>query len=367
MTKLDDLAALGQSAWLDFIHRDLIDSGDLSRLVEQGLRGMTSNPSIFDQAISKSTTYDESIRQWAGQGQSVQEIYERLAFSDIQRACDLLRPVYDRTDRLDGYVSLEVSPLLAHDTQGTIEQVRTYFGAVDRPNLMIKIPATREGIPAVERMLGEGININVTLMFSIEQLNQVAEAFLSGMEKFASKDGDISHVGSVSSFFVSRVDSMIDPMLEAKGEQALLGKLGIANARLAYHRFRELFGGPRWERLSARGARIQRVLWGSTSTKNPAYPDTMYVDELIGPDTVNTIPPETLQAFLDHGRVERRVDRDLDQARTSVSALAKAGIDLNSVTDRLLDEGVEKFERSFQNLLDSLEAKRQALVPQGSD
>ncbi len=308
-----------------------------------------------------------AFEQLAEQGQTVQQIYETLAFSDIRRACDLLRPVYDRTDRLDGYVSLEVSPLLSHNTPGTIEQVRTYFGAVDRPNLMIKIPATREGIPAIERTLGEGININVTLMFSIEQLNQVAEAFMSGLEQYASQDGDLSHVSSVSSFFVSRVDSMIDPMLEVKGERGLLGKLGIANARLAYQRFRELFAGPRWESLSARGARIQRVLWGSTSTKNPAYPDTMYVDELIGPDTVNTIPPETLQAFLDHGRVERRVDRDLDQARASVSALANAGIALNSVTDRLLDEGVEKFERSFQNLLDSLEAKRRALVPQGSD
>jgi transaldolase len=366
MTKLDDLARLGQSIWLDFIHRDLLDSGDLAKLVGQGLRGMTSNPTIFDHAISKSTTYDTSIRQLAEQGHSTRDIYESLAFADIQRACDMLRPVFDQTERLDGYVSLEVNPHLAHNTLGTIEQVRSYFRTVDRPNLMIKIPATREGVPAIEDMLAEGININVTLMFSIEQLNRVAGAFLNGLERFGRHGGDVSKVSSVSSFFVSRMDSMIDPMLEGKGGADLLGKLGIANARLAYHRFRELFAGARWRALQAKGARIQRVLWGSTSTKNPAYPDTMYVDELIGPDTVNTVPPETLQAFLDHGLVERTVDRELDQARAAVARLAEIGVDMQAITDRLLDEGVVKFEQSFQDLMDSLDSKRQSLVPQGS-
>ncbi len=363
MSKLDDLAELGQSIWLDFIHRDLLTSGQLDDLVTQGLRGMTSNPSIFDQAISHGDAYDDEIKALVASGKSIQEIYESLAFADIQAACDALRSVYEKTEGLDGYVSLEVSPTLAHDTHGTIDQVRSYFEAVNRPNLMIKIPATREGIPAIEAMLGEGININVTLMFSVSQLDDVAEAFIKGLEHFRGQGGDVSGVASVASFFVSRVDSMIDRMLDERGAGELRGQLGLANARLAYHRFTQIYQAERWEALSQAGARVQRVLWGSTSTKDPAYPDTMYVDELIGPHTVNTVPPETLEAFLDHGTVARTVDRDVDGAQAAVEKLTEAGIDLDEVTDKLLVEGVQKFASAFDNLLQSLEARRTALQP----
>ena len=363
MSKLDDLANLGQSIWLDFIHRDLLTSGQLDKLVAQGLRGMTSNPSIFNQAISNSGAYDGDIKAMVAQRRTVQEIYESLAFSDIRSACDALRPVYEKTNRLDGYVSLEVSPTLAHDTDGTVQQVREYFNAVDRPNLMIKIPATPEGIPAIQAMLGEGINVNVTLMFSVGQLNDVAEAFISGLEHLREADGDLSRMASVASFFVSRVDSMIDPMLDGRGAGDLKGKLGVANARLAYHRFTEIYQSERWTALRDEGARIQRVLWGSTSTKNPAYPDTMYVDELIGPDTVNTVPPETLDAFLDHGTVARTVDRDVDGARRAVKQLGDAGIDLDDITDRLLAEGVDKFAGAFEHLLQGLENRKAELQP----
>jgi transaldolase len=363
MSKLDDLAMLGQSIWLDFIHRDLLTSGRLNQLIDEGVRGMTSNPSIFDKAISKGGTYDDDIRAMVAAGKSVQQIYESLAFADIQAACDALRPVYDRTQRLDGYVSLEVSPTLAHDTSGTIDQVRAYAAAVDRPNLMIKIPATSEGIPAIQAMLGEGINVNVTLMFSVHQLELVSEAFLAGLEQLAADDGDLSRMASVASFFVSRMDSMIDPMLDEKGETSLRGTLGLANARLAYHRFTQIYQSDRWAALRDQGARVQRVLWGSTSTKDPAYPDTMYVDELIGPDTVNTVPPETLEAFLDHGTVARTVDKDIEAAQAAVARLSEVGIDLDDITDRLLAEGVEKFAAAFDNLLKSLEARRATLQP----
>ncbi len=363
MSKLDDLAKLGQSIWLDFISRDLLNSGQLDDLVSQGLRGMTSNPSIFNQAISKAGAYDDDIKALVAKGKSVQQIYEALAFHDIQNACDALRPVYQRSDRLDGYVSLEVSPTLAHDTQGTINQVRSYFNAVDRPNLMIKIPATREGIPAIEAMLGEGINVNVTLMFSVSQLDDVSQAFISGLEHLKARGGDVSRMASVASFFVSRMDSMIDPMLDTRGVDELRGQLGLANAQLAYHRFTEIYQSERWDALSRVGARVQRVLWASTSTKDPAYPDTMYVDGLIGPDTVNTVPPETLEAFLDHGTVARTVDRDVDAARAAVEKLSSVGIELDEVTDQLLVEGVQKFASSFDNLLQSLETRRAALQP----
>ncbi len=355
MSKLDDLMKLGQSIWLDYIHRDLLTSGELDVLVSQGLRGMTSNPSIFNHALSHGDAYDDDIKALVADGRSVQQIYESLAFDDIRAACDALRRVYDRSQRLDGYVSLEVSPTLAHDTSGTIDQVRSYFKAVDRPNLMIKIPATREGIPAIEAMLGEGINVNVTLMFSVSQLDDVAEAFTTGLEHLQAQGGDLSRMASVASFFVSRVDSMIDPMLDERGATELRGKLGLANARLAYHRFTQIYKSDRWTTLSEAGARVQRVLWGSTSTKDPAYPDTMYVDELIGPDTVNTVPPETLKAFLDHGTLARTVDKDIEGARAAVQKLGEAGIELDDITDKLLVEGVQKFASAFDELLQSLE------------
>lgn len=357
MTKLNQLADLGQSVWLDFIHRGTLQSGEMQELIDIGLRGVTSNPSIFDEAISKSQDYDDQLARLAQQGKSSQEIYQEVVISDIRAACDLFRPVYESTDRLDGYISLEVSPDLAHDTGGTIDEVRSYWERVARPNLMIKIPATDEGYPAVQQMLGEGININITLMFSLEQYDAVAEAFLSGLETFRSQGGDLTQMASVASFFVSRVDTKVDQRLDELGEGDLRGVIGIANAKLAYQRFERVFSGSRWAELEAAGARVQRVLWGSTSTKDPAYPDTMYVDNLIGPHTINTIPRDTLQAFLDHGEVAQTVDQDVDQARVQVQSLRELGIDLDEVTDELLDEGVKKFADSYHDLLASIEEK----------
>jgi len=282
-------------------------------------------------------------------------------FEDIRKACDLLRPVYDRTDGLDGHGSLEVSLDLAHDTQATIKEVAHYFMSVDRPNVMIKIPATKAGIPAIQTSIAEGININVTLMFSLAQYEAVSEAYLNGLEQLIQRGGDPARVASVASFFVSRVDSKLDPLLEAVGKGDLRGKTGIANAKMAYEQFSQKFSGKRWEQLKAKGARVQRVLWGSTSTKDPEFPDTLYVDSLIGPHTINTVPPETLQAWLDHGSLARTLDRDLDEARQQVQGLAEAGIDLDQATDELLVEGVQKFADAFNSLIESLDEKRQSL------
>ncbi len=362
MTKMEAVAELGQSVWLDFIRRSYIRSGDLQALIDQGLRGVTSNPSIFKQAIAGSTDYDSALHELVDLGKSVDEIYESLVIEDIQMACDALRGVYDSTGGLDGYVSLEVRPNLAHDTQGTLAEVRHYFQTVDRPNLMIKIPATPEGMPAIQQSISEGINVNVTLMFSLRQLEQVAEAYISGLEKLKADGGDVSSTASVSSFFVSRLDSKLDPLLEERGEHDLLGTIGIANAKLAYELFQRTFSGKRWDELAASGARVQRVLWGSTSTKNPNYPDTLYVDNLIGPHTVNTIPPSTLEAFLDHGKVERTIDEDLETARGQVARLEAAGVDLDEVTDQLLKEGVQSFEDAFNALMQSIEEKREKLL-----
>lgn len=363
MTKLDQLAELGQSAWLDFIQRGFMESGEMQDLIDIGLRGVTSNPSIFDEAISESDTYDNQLARLAEQGKSVEEIYRAVVVSDIQSACDLFRPVYDQTDGLDGYISLEVSPDLAHDTEGTIQEVRSYWKRVDRPNLMIKIPATNKGYPAIQQMLSEGININITLMFSLEQYDAVAEAFLSGLESLRQAGGDLTRIASVASFFVSRVDTKVDQRLDQIGADDLRGRIGIANAKLAYQRFQEVISGSRWQALADGGARVQRVLWGSTSTKDPAYPDTMYVDNLIGPHTVNTIPRETLQAFLDHGAVAITVDQDLEEASSQVEALEGLGVDLDQVTDELLKEGVQKFADSYHELLASIEQKCAKLAP----
>ncbi len=364
MTKLHDLAELGQSIWLDYIRRSFIESGEFEALIADGLRGFTSNPSIFKQAIAGSTDYDQAIAKLAQEGATVRQIYEALVFEDIQRACDLMRPVFDSTEGLDGYGSLEVSPSLAHDTKGTLEEVRHFFNSVDRPNLMIKIPATSEGIPAIRQSISEGININVTLLFALDQYEAVAEAYLAGLESYLDGGGDVRKVASVASFFVSRLDSKADPLLKERGETDLLGELGVANAQLAYERFTQIFRGPRWDKLAAAGARVQRVLWGSTSTKDPSYPDTLYIDRLIGPHTINTIPPETLQAFLDHGTVARTVDATLDQARAKIARLAAIGIDLDELTDELLVEGVQKFAEAFDALIASIEQKRDALQTQ---
>ena len=357
MSKLDQLANLGQSIWLDYLRRGFMEEGKLEQWIDRGLRGITSNPSIFKSAIADSDDYDEQLEALARQGKSTREIYEALVFDDIQRACDLMRPVYDRTEGDDGYVSLEVSPSLARDTQGTIDEVEHFHSSVDRPNLMIKIPATKEGYPAIEEMISRGVNINITLMFSLEQYEAVAEAYMSGLERLDEAGGDISQVASVASFFVSRVDSKVDSELDELGEKAIRGDIGIANAKMAYKLFTETFEGERWQSLVDKGARVQRVLWGSTSTKDPAYPDTMYVDNLIGPHTVNTLPTETLKAFVDHGTVARTVDKHLDEARNSLDRLDEVGIDLDRVTDELLEEGLVKFADSFDALMEAIESE----------
>jgi transaldolase/glucose-6-phosphate isomerase len=360
MTKMHELAELGQAIWLDYIRRSLITTGGLKDRVEQGLRGLTSNPSIFEKAIAGSDDYDDQLRRLSAATNSPEEMYEALAIEDIQMAADTLRPVYDETGGLDGYVSLEVSPDLAYDTQGTIAEARRLFATVDRPNLLIKVPATAEGIPAIETLIGEGVNVNVTLMFSLDQYDAVAEAYISGLERLDADGGDVSRIGSVASFFVSRVDVMVDEMLDEIGTpeaEALKGTIGIANAKMAYQRFKSTFDSERWERLAAKGARLQRVLWASTSTKNPDYSDTLYPDNLIGPHTVNTLPPATLDAFLDHGTVGLTLESELEGERARLEQLAELGIDLDEVTDDLLKEGVDKFARPFANLMESIEEK----------
>ncbi|RMG97365.1 MAG: bifunctional transaldolase/phosoglucose isomerase [Chloroflexi bacterium] len=355
MTRLHELSQLGQSIWLDYIRRSFINSGELQERITAGVRGVTSNPSIFEKAIAGSYDYDDAIAYWTEQGKSVPEIYEALVLSDIQAVADLLRPVYEETDGHDGYVSLEVRPALAHDTEGTVAEARRLFAALDRPNVMIKVPATPEGIPAIRQLISEGISVNVTLIFSLAVYEAVVEAYLSGLEAY---QGDLAQVASVASFFISRVDVAVDRELEALGVASLQGKVAIANAKVAYGRFRELFSSPRWQKLAERGARIQRPLWASTSTKNPHYPDTLYVDQLIGPDTVNTLPLTTLDAFLDHGTVADTLSTGLDEAQRTLAELARVGINLDDITDQLLAEGVAAFARSFTSLMESITQKQ---------
>ena len=371
MTKLEQLADLGQSIWLDFIRRSLITLGELQSLVDEGLRGMTSNPTIFDKAIAGSDDYDEALRPLAASGSSVLEIYEALVMDDIRRAAGVLRPVYDRTNGADGYVSLEVNPKLAHDTKGTIAEARRLFAALACPNVMIKVPATPAGIPAIATLIGDGLNINVTLIFSLAQYQAVTEAYITGLERGAAAGRDLSHVASVASFFLSRIDTAVDRALDAiqsptslclpgTGQanlQSLKGKTAIASAKTAYALFRQIFAGERWERLVALGARVQRPLWASTSTKNPAYPDTLYVDNLIGLHTVNTVPPETIAAFRDHGIVALTLEAGVDEARQQIARLADLGINLGAVTQKLQDDGVAAFANSFDSLLASIGQK----------
>jgi transaldolase len=368
MAQLNELAKLGQSIWLDFISRSLIASGEMQALVSSGVRGMTSNPAIFEKAISGSADYDADMQAMARAGKDTDAIYEALAVQDIRAAADVLRPVYDSTGGRDGFVSLEVSPFLARDTERTIAEARHLYETVGRPNLMIKIPATVEGLPAITASIAAGINVNVTLIFGIENYTAVAGAYMAGLEKLvaaapSARGGHpADRVASVASFFVSRVDSAIDPLLEKAGAGDLMGKIGVDNCRLAYAEYRRLLATPRWQALAARGARPQRVLWASTSTKNPAYPDTLYVDELIGPDTVNTLPPETLKAFLDHGRVAATIAADVEGSRWRIERLAALGIDLARVTAKLQEDGVAAFAKPFRALLDGIEAKRRRMV-----
>ncbi len=356
-TKLHQLAEVGQSIWLDYIRRSFILHGELASLVNQGVRGVTSNPSIFEKAIAGSDDYDDQLAEVCGQGRAAMDVYEALALRDIQMAADTLRTVYEATDGLDGYVSLEVSPDQAHDTEATVAEARRLFTAVGRPNVFIKVPATAEGIPAIKTLIGEGININVTLMFSLDQYDAVAEAYIAGLETLAESSDVLSSVSSVASFFVSRVDVMVDEKLDeldTPEARALRGKIAIANAKMAYQRFKAVFSGRRWEKLAAKGARVQRPLWASTSTKDPDYPDTIYVDNLVGAHTVNTVPPETLEALLDHARVELSVEDGLDEARHQLARLGELGIDLDAVTDALLVDGVEKFAKPFTSLMDTI-------------
>jgi transaldolase len=362
MTKLHELGTLGQSVWYDNIRRGMLVSGEMQALIDAGVVGVTSNPSIFEKAIAGSSDYDEALQTQFREVEDPVKIFEKLALEDIRRTADLLRPIYTQTDGRDGYVSLEVDPHLAHDTPRTVAAARRLFAALDRPNVMIKVPATAEGMPAIEALIGEAINVNVTLIFSLESYESVAEAYLRGLKNLAASQDDLSKVASVASFFVSRVDTLVDKTLAQRGEARLQGKIAIANAKLAYARFGEIFSGPRWDQLSQRGARVQRPLWASTSTKNPDYPDTLYVDELIGPDTVNTIPPTTLKAFRDHGTVERTLDAELDTARQQLKALAELGVDLDEISAQLLRSGVEAFAQSYDGLLASIAQKRAQLL-----
>jgi transaldolase len=359
---LQELQKLGQSVWLDFIRRTLVTSGELQQLVDAGLRGMTSNPTIFEKAIAGSSDYDEALRKTldADPAMHTVPLYERLAIADIQMAADVLRPVYDSTNGADGFVSFEVAPDLAYNIQVTLSEARRLWQAVARPNLMIKVPATKEGIFAVETLIAEGINVNVTLMFSLAHYEAVAQAYIRGIEKNKNPQG----VASVASFFVSRVDTLVDKELERNGAPdalALRGKAAIANCRIVYQRFQELFENPSFKKLQERGAQVQRPLWASTGTKNPAYSDVLYVDELIGPHTVNTLPPATLEAFRDHGVVKPTLTGRLEEARQVLAGLAKAGIDLASVTETLQGQGVKLFEESYKQLLTALYAKRKKL------
>ena len=362
MTKLHELAELGQAIWFDYISRSLVVSGELEELVDQGLRGVTSNPSIFEKAIDGSADYDEDLNRLVRAGRSVAEIYEDLAMADIRSAADILRPVYEKSKGADGFVSLEVNPALAHDTEATIAEARRLFASLERPNVMIKVPATPAGIPAVESLIGEGININVTLIFSLEQYENVAAAYIAGLEKLALSGADLGKVASVASFFISRVDTAVDKALEEIGNAGIQGKIAICNAKIAYSRFRQIFSSERWQKLAAQTARVQRPLWASTSSKNPAYPDTLYVDNLIGPDTVNTLPPATLDNFLDHGTVAATVETDVDGARNRMAELTELGIDLDAITNKVLHEGVAAFAKSFEGLIASIAEKRQDLL-----
>jgi len=360
-TRLHELADLGQSPWLDNLRREWLTGGELATWVERGIRGLTSNPSIFEKAISAGTAYDEQFGDLIAGGASVVDAYWELVAADIRGALEVLRPVHAATEGVDGYVSVEVAPELARDSAGTEAAARRLHEELDAPNLYVKIPGTAEGLAPIQTMIAEGRSINVTLIFSLERYVEVMEAYLAGLE---AAEGDLSRISSVASFFISRVDTEVDRRLTEIGTPealALRGKAAVAQGQVAYQRFLETFSGPRWEALAARGARVQRPLWASTSTKDPSYPDTLYVDELIGPDTVNTMPDATVEAFLDHGTVARTVDADPDEAQRTLDRLAEVGVDLADVARVLEDQGVAAFETSFDQLIDALEDKAAAL------
>jgi transaldolase len=374
MNPLLQLSAYGQSYWLDNLTRGMIQRGELRhRVVEQDLRGVTSNPATFHKAITGSDDYDAHIQQLVREGREVEEIYEQLVVSDVQDACTILRSVYNAADGMDGFVSLEVSPHLAHDTVGTMQEVRRLYQAVDRANVMIKIPGTPEGLPAIEEMLYEGININITLLFAIKDYEAVAHAYIRALQRRVDEGKPVSSLASVASFFLSRIDVLVDQLLEQRisaaqgtGElpraEQLMGRAAIANAKLAYQSFQRMFSGPTWQELEAKGAHVQRPLWASTSTKSPLYSDVRYVEPLIGPLTVNTMPNETIDAFADHGVLaDNTIEAGVDEAHQVMRQLAEVGIDFDAVTKQLQHEGVQKFIEPFDALMEALREKQQAL------
>lgn len=362
MSKLQDLyEQVGQSPWLDNLKRDYLVNGDLGRMVGDGIRGVTSNPTIFQKAISAGTAYDEQFRSLV-ELRPIEEVYWELVVTDITNALKVLRPVYDESQGGDGFVSIEVSPAIANDTETSIKDAASFHERINQPNLFVKIPATAAGVPAIHEMISRGKSINITLIFSLTRYAEVIEAYLSGLEAY---QGDLAHVHSVASFFVSRVDTEVDRRLEAVGSPdalALRGKAAVAQAKLAYQLFKEQFSGPRWEALAARGAKVQRPLWASTSTKNPAYPDLLYVDTLMGPDTVNTMPDATIEAFEDHGTVAHTVEQGVDEARAALEGIEALGISMEDVADTLEEEGVAAFVKSYDELIQALSDKANALA-----
>ncbi|MCL2932462.1 MAG: transaldolase [Trichodesmium sp. MAG_R03] len=372
-----EIENLGQSIWMDNLSRNIIESGELkSMIAEKGIRGITSNPAIFEKAIAGNAIYDADIEAGISAGKSVMEIYESLVFKDIRDACDIFMPVYEQTHGLDGYISIEVPPTIAKDTESTISEAIRYYTAIGRANLMIKIPGTAEGLPAVARVISEGINVNVTLLFSIESYVNTAWAYIEGLEARAAKGKDISNIASVASFFLSRIDSNIDGTIDGKLRnvadetvkaklEAVKGKVAIANAKIAYQEYKKIIQGDRWKALSAKGAKVQRLLWASTSTKNPTYSDVMYVDELIGPNTVNTLPPQTIDACADHCHVDNRVETKIEAAKEVMESLKdpEVNINIDQVMEQLLAEGIDKFIKPFTSLINSLEEKVKKLAP----
>ena len=374
---LESLHDHGQAVWLDFLARRFITEGGLKKLVEDdGLTGVTSNPTIFNKAIAGSADYDSSLK--TADDVDIMTLYERLAIEDIQHAADVLRPVYEATKRADGYVSLEVSPYLAMSTEATVAEARRLSNAVSRDNVMIKVPATKPGLPAIRQLIGEGINVNITLLFSQQVYEEVVEAYLAGVEHLVAQGGDPSRISSVASFFVSRIDLSVDKLIDECLRQTndadkradltgLRGKIAIANAKLAYQRYKRLFAGARWEKLRAEDARVQRLLWASTGTKNPAYSDVLYVEGLIARETISTMPPATMDAFRDHGRVQPTLEGNIEQARQVMATLEKSGISIDSVTAKLVEEGVQIFVDAFDKLLDAIARKRVALLGEKLD
>ncbi|WP_392531702.1 transaldolase [Nostoc sp. C117] len=373
-----EIKQYGQSIWIDNLTRDMIQSGELQDLVEnQGISGITSNPAIFEKAIAGNVIYDADIEAGVRAGLPIDKIYESLVFADIRNACDLLRPVYEASNRVDGYVSIEVPPTIAHDTEATITEARRYFQEIGRENLMIKIPGTKPGLPAVEQVIAEGMNVNITLLFSVESYVNTAKAYIRGLEKRVAEGKDISRIASVASFFLSRIDSNIDSKIDAKLKKgvddiaveaklrAVKGKVAIANAKVAYQEYQKIIESEPWKALAAKGATVQRLLWASTSTKDPNYRDVMYVEELIGLDTVNTVPPSTIKACADHCNVGERLETGVEEAYTLIENLKDPdiNIDLDTVMDELLSEGIDKFIQPFQSLMNSLEEKIKVLSP----